>query len=135
MTKHIVLRILAGLVLLAAIAGIGFFAYQAGLAHATTVDLTTVPSDRLPYPVYGWHFMPFYGLGCLAPLAVLFLVFLAFGMLRRMIWGPRWGWRHMGQNGHRHGPWGEGVPPMFSEWHRRAHEGKPEESAPADKKE
>jgi hypothetical protein len=20
-----------------------------------------------------------------------------------------------------HGPWSEGVPPMFNEWHRRAH--------------
>jgi hypothetical protein len=41
-----------------------------------------------------------------------------------MLWGPRHGWRHM-----HHGSWGEngeGVPPMFNDWHRRAHE-KPSE--------
>lgn len=132
MTKHIVFRILAGLVLLAAIAGIGFFAYQAGVAHGSPVDLTTLTSDSLPYHHF-YGMVPFHGMGCFFPLAALFLVCLAFASLRRLIWGPRWGWRHMhgpmgrgpgdeGQMG-RHGPWGEGVPGMFAEWHRRAHAG------------
>ena len=66
----------------------------------------------------------------------LFLVFLAFGAARRMFWGPRFGWRHMHMH---HGPWSENrpsgpdfVPPMFAEWHKRAHAGgeKPTEETP-----
>jgi hypothetical protein len=64
-------------------------------------------------------------LGCLIP---LFFLFLVFGLLR-FAFRP-WGWsgRHWG--GWRggpggpggHGPWGgQGVPPHFEEWHKRAH--------------
>jgi len=115
MTRHIVFRILAGLVLLAAIAGLGFFAYQAGVAHGAAANIQT------PAVQYG-HFMWFPGFGLFGVLFAFFLLFMAFGALRRMIWGPRWGMRYMrhGPMGH-YGPWGEGVPPMFAEMHRRAH--------------
>jgi hypothetical protein len=127
MVKHIVFRIVAGLVLLAAIAGIAFLAYQAGVTQGTaaTVQLPVTENGLPFYPHYGmWH--PFFGV-----LFAFFLLALAFGALRRMIWGPRWGWRHMHHGPMGHGPWDEGVPPMFAEWHRQAHE-KPEE--PASKK-
>ena len=49
---------------------------------------------------------------------------LPYTELDALFWGPRWGW------GHHHGSWGRhwenGVPPMFEEWHKRAH-GQPEE--------
>ncbi len=124
--NNVGLRIVAVLVLLAAIVGIGFFAYQAGVAHGSPVTLqapsgsgqTTVPA---PYPYYGYG-MPFFrpwgfGFGCFGPLFAFFLIFLAF---RFLFWGSRWG--HRGLHGPwRHG-WGEGgVPPMFEEWHKRAH--------------
>jgi hypothetical protein len=128
-TRNIIFRIIAGLLLIAALAGIGFFAYQAGVTHAAAanVQLPAVETAVAPYP----HFMhPFFGFGCFIPLVILFLVCLAFGSMRRMVWGPRWGWRRM--HGPMHGPmgsedckgrgpWGEGVPPFFAEWHRRAH--------------
>ncbi len=126
MTRNIIFRILAGLVLLAALAGIAFFAYNAGVAHSTVINVQpgAPQTNGLPAPYYyGWgHPFPFSGLGCLIPLAVLFLVFLAFGSMRRMIWGPRWGSHHM----HHQMRWSEkewegGVPPMVSEWHRRMH--------------
>jgi len=123
MTKHIVFRIVAGLVLLAAVAGIAFLAYQAGVTHAAVanVQLPAV-ENRLPY--YGMH--PFMGFSIFGVLFALFLLCLAFSAMRRLIWGPRWGWRHMGHGpmgrGYMgHGPWVEGVPPMFAEMHRRAH--------------
>ncbi len=77
-----------------------------------------------------WRPFPFFGFGCIGLLIPLFLLFLAFGAFRRLMWGPRWGWHHM-----RYGRWmgdeGEaGLPPMFAEWHRRAHG-----DAPTDKKE
>ncbi len=35
--------------------------------------------------------------------------------------GPWAGPEGPGPGMHRHGPWAQGVPPMFAEWHRRAH--------------
>jgi hypothetical protein len=135
MVKHIVFRIIAGLVLLAAIAGIAFFAYQAGVTHgvAANLQLPVTENGEVFHPHYGMR--PFVGFGFFGVLFVFFLIALAFGAMRRMIFGPRWGWRHMRDRMERgpmgHAPWGEGVPPMFAEWHKRAHEA-PEQ--PAEKK-
>ena len=129
--NNVALRIISALVLIAAIAGIGFFAYQAGVAHGSPVTIQapsgqTVPA---PYPYYGYG-MPFHpwGFGFLGCLIPLFLFFIVFGAFRFLLWGPRWGWRH-------HGPWqyrwGEGgVPPMFEDWHKRAlgETGQPQEN-------
>ena len=86
-----------------------------------------------PYPYYGYGYgMPFhrpfgfgFGFGCFGPLLVLFLFFIAMRSFRFLFWGPRWGWVHHPFHGQ--GPWrrdwGErGVPPMFDEWHKKAHE-------------
>ena len=128
--NNIALRIVAALVLVAAIAGIGYFAYQAGVAHGSPITVQapegqTVPA---PYPYFGygmpWHTFPFFGFGfgCFGPLIVLFLFFIALRSFRMLFWGPRWGW-----GGHMHGPWRHGsyqergVPPFFKEMHDRAH--------------
>jgi hypothetical protein len=120
------LRILAALVLVAAVAGVAFFAFQAGVAQGSpiTIESPSGATAPLPYPYYGYSWGPFhrpfgfgYGFGCFGPLLAFFLIFLAF---RFLFWGPRWGWGHR-----QHGPWGRhwenGVPPMFEEWHQRAH--------------
>lgn len=135
MNKKIIFQILAGLVILAVIAAVGVFAFQAGMSRGAGLNLP-VGGDELrqfgrgfghgfggmPFMghIGGFFFLPFLFLKCLIPLILLFLVF---GIIRRMMWG-----RHMM---HGHGPWGqhgerEGVPPMFDEWHRRAH-AKPDE--------
>ena len=134
MDGKIVLRIVSALVLIAAIAGIGFFAYQAGVANGSPVTIQA-PSDQSvqpPYPYYGYGMpygfhMPFFGFGCFGILIPLFLFFLAMKAFRMLFWGPRWGWGH-----HMHGPWRhgwdeEGVPPMFKEMHDRMHGKQPEE--------
>lgn len=134
MVKHVVFRIVAGLVLLAAIAGIAFFAYQAGATRgaAANLQLPTGETGVQFYPYYGMH--PFMGFGFFGVLLAFFLLCLAFGAMRRMIWGPRWGWRHMhGSMGH-HGPWEEGIHPMFAEMHRRAHATPGWDKQPEDKK-
>jgi hypothetical protein len=127
MNGKIVLRILAGLVLLVAIAGIAIFAFNLGVAQH--VQLPPTANGQVPYPYFGygfWHPFPFFGLGCFAPLIALLLLFLAFRALSFIFWGSRWGYgRHM-HRGWRRGGWDEsGVPPMFREWHDRAH-GTPE---------
>ncbi len=125
MDGRIWLRFLAGLVLIAAIAGIAFFAYQTGVANGSpvTVQAPSGQTAPAPYPYYGygmpWHAFPIFGLGCFGPLIALFLLFLAFRAISVIFWGPRWGHMH---GGHWHRAWGEnGVPPMFQEWHDRAH--------------
>jgi hypothetical protein len=132
MNGKIGLRIVSALVLIAAVAGIAFFAFQAGVAQGSPITIEAPSGDAnavpAPYPYYGYG-MPFhrpfgfgYGFGCFGPLLAFFLLFAAF---RFLFWGPRWG-RHMGHWGRR---WEGGAPPMFEEWHKRAHgeAGQPEE--------
>ena len=118
------LRLISALVLIAAIAGIAFFAFQAGVAQGSPVTIEAPSGQAVPapYPYYGYG-MPFHrpwGFGFFGFLFTLLLIFLAFRALRFLFWGPRWGW-----GPHQYGPWGRswenGVPPMFEEWHKRSH--------------
>jgi len=128
MNDKIGFRILSAVVLVAAIAGIAFFAFRAGVAQGSpiTIEAPSGETAPLPYPYYGWG-MPFhrpfgFGFGFIGFLILLFLFFAALRAFRFMLWGPRWGWGH--HMGHHQGPWGRwenGVPPMFEEWHKRAH--------------
>lgn len=71
------------------------------------------------YPMmYGRHHFGFFPGGiCFS----IFFIFLLFGFMKMMFFG------RMRRSGHhmRHGPWGKdwegGFPPMFNEWHKRAH--------------
>jgi hypothetical protein len=131
--NNIGLRTVAVLVLLAAIAGIAYFAFQAGVAQGSPITIEAPSGETAPgpYPHYGYGFhRPWgFGFGFFGFLILLFLFFLALRAFRFLFWGPRWGW-----GPHHYGPWGRhwenGVPPMFEEWHKRAH-GEP----PSDKKE
>jgi len=128
MNGKIGLRIVSALVMFVAIAGIAFFAFQAGIAQGSPVTIQAPEGQVAPMPnsYYGYGYgMPFFhplgfGLGCFGLLIPLFLFFLAMRAFRFMFWGPRWGHMH----GH-HGPWGRhwegGAPPMFEEWHKKAH--------------
>ena len=128
MNGNIGLRILSGLVLVAAIAGIAFFAFQAGVAQGSPVTIEAPEGGAAPgpYPYYGWgmpYHRPFgFGFGFFGFLILLFLFFAALRAFRFLFWGARWGWGHHHGG---HGPWGRewknGMPPMFEEWHKRAH--------------
>ena len=130
MDGKIVLRIVSGLVLIAAIAGIAFFAFQAGVAQGSPITVEAPSGDVVPVPQpyygygYGMRFHhPFgFGFGCFGPLLALLLLFLALKSFRILMWGPRWGWGHPM---HGRGSWGRhwenGVPSMFEEWHKKAH--------------
>jgi hypothetical protein len=143
MFKHIVFRIVAAVVLLAAIAGIAGFAFNAGVARGAALNLqvpATAAGQPIPYYGYGMPFMhpmPF-GFGFLGLLLPLFLIFLAFGAARRMLWGPRWGGRHFahmhGMGSEKHPDSADFVPPMFAEWHRRSHGQAEQPKEPADQK-
>ena len=125
--NNIGLRIVAALVLVAAIAGIAYFAFQAGVVRGSPITLEAPSGETVPapYPYYGYGYgfhRPFgFGFGFFGFLILLFLFFAALRAFRFLLWGPHWGW------GHRHGPgawgrpWENGMPPMFEEWHKRAH--------------
>ena len=124
--KHIALRIVSGLVLIAVIAGIALLAYNAGVTHGTSLNLqqSSGGNGSPIYPAPYWWPFPFFGFGFFGLLALFFLISLAFGAFRMMLFGPRFGWHRMhrwnGNWGDRN--WSEGVPPMVAEMHRRMHE-------------
>ncbi len=141
MTRSIVFRFVSVLILVAAIAGIGGLAFRAGFTQgaATEMQLPAGEPGMQPFPYYGfgWHPFAFHGFGFFGLLFSLFLFFMALGALRRLIWGPRFGWHHRhyrGWSGHKSwAPWGEGdVPPIFAEWHKRAHQAPEESKQPAE---
>jgi hypothetical protein len=108
MDRRIVLGIVLVLVAVVGAVAIGTNAYHAGIARGLE------ESGKLPAPgagapgYYGPYWHHGFGFGFLFPLLFLFLIF---GLFRG---------RHCGG---RHGSWKTaGVPPMFEEWHRRAHE-------------
>ena len=127
MNRSIIFRIIMALVLMAAILGLGVFAYRTGMEQDLALSAQLAAGEAgqslLPfYPMdYGMPFHMFGGfgvLGCLLPLFLLFLVFFAF---RGLFWGGPRHWGHI-----HHGPWGgsepgQGPPSMFTEWHRQAH--------------
>ena len=122
-------RIVAGLVLIAVVAGIAFFAFNAGVAQGMVTKLPqsatqpgTMPYFQYGAPFFWWH--PFFGI--FGFLIGLFLLFFVFRLISFIVFGPRWGWGgHMSRHAWRHG-WYEGdVPPMVREMHDRLH-GNPE---------
>lgn len=127
MTRRIVLGILIALVLVAGAVTVGIYAYQFGMMQGLAqngqlpVIVSELEAGARVYPYhYGWgepfFHRPFGFLGCFGFLLPLLFFFLLFGLVRRMLWG---GWGHRGW-GH-HGWRGEGGPPPFEEWHKRAH--------------
>jgi hypothetical protein len=109
--RHLVGALAIAALLLAGAAALGISAYNAGVAQgiAESGRMIAAPPAATPF-VYVWPrpwgfgFFPFF------PLFVLLLFFLA---LRGLFWRGRW----HGGGRYRY----EGVPPVFEEWHRRAH--------------
>ena len=105
-------RLAIGVVMFAALATVGFYTYNLGVAHgiAESGRAIALPGGGVPIVAvwprpwgFGFGFFPFFPL-----LFILFWVFV----LRGLFWRRAW----------RRGACGyDGVPPAFDEWHRRAH--------------
>ena len=100
-----------GVLFLAVAAAIAIGAYNAGVAQGFAEGGRVIAAPAAGTPVvymwprpWGFGFFPFF------PLFFLFLFFFA---VRGLLWRGRW---HGGRR-YRY----EGVPPIFEEWHRRAH--------------
>jgi hypothetical protein len=131
---RILWRVLVVVVLIAAILGIGVYAYNIGMTQglAQKVQAPAGQAVGVPYMHYGYPFFGFgFGLfGCLIP---LFLLCLVFGSLRALLWHGPMGWGRMHMHRRHMMGWGgengKDVPPFFAEWHRRAHAQPEEEKA------
>ena len=123
--------LLAGLLLLAGAAAIGTWAYDAGVAHgiAEASRQVAVPVEGAgrvyvwpaPWHGYGFGFFPIF------PFIAFFVIIVA---LRGLFWRRMWYSRGYGHGYGRCGRGDDGVPPMFEEWHRRAHEQDTRPAAP-----
>lgn len=121
------MRLVTMLVVLAAVAGIAFLAFNAGVAQGMASKTGTLegqpgaPSTSLGTPFWpvAW---PFFGFPLFGVLIAGFLLVLVIRAAFFVLWGPRWAYWRGGHGGWRHGWEGEGgIPPMFREWHDRAH--------------
>ena len=69
--------------------------------------------------MYGFHHFGFFPFGICGS---IFFLFLILGLMKMLFFR---GMMHRGWEGRHHGPWGRhwenGVPPMFEEWHKKAH--------------
>jgi uncharacterized membrane protein len=110
MGNRTVFWVAVGLLVIGTMAGVEYWAYNAGLDHG----LANAHAAAGGTPVVAW---PRWGFGFgFFPLFPIFFILLWVFLLRGLFWrGRSWG-RACGY-GYRSG----GVPPQFEEWHRRAH--------------
>ncbi len=129
MNRRVVLGIVVTLLVVAGALALGGYAYSLGVAQGAMQNAQIVVPEGgavtapvYPYGVPFYHYGHGFGrggfglgpLGCIFPLLGFFLLFALFrGFFWRGHWGRGWG-----------GPGGwdrPGTPPMFEEWHKRAH--------------
>lgn len=101
---------LTGLVVLAMLAVIGVYTYNLGLAHGLAESGRIAAVQGQGGPVVVWPHPWGFGFFPIFPLLILIFWFV---VLRGLLWGRRGYYRGYGPCG---------MPPMFDEWHRRAHE-------------
>ncbi len=131
MNRRVVLGIVVTLLVVAGALTLGGYTYSLGLAQGAMQNAQivvpeggAVTAPMYPYGAPFYHFGPEYGrwgfglgpLGCIFPLLGFFLLF---ALVRGFFWRGGGGGRH-GWGGP--GGWDRsGTPPMFEEWHKRAH--------------
>ena len=97
------------ILLLSALAAV--IAYNLGVSHGLAQQIAAQGGQLPPYGPYGWYRPWGFGFG----FPILFFVLIWFVVMRGVFWGGRW------RRGYYDGGW-RGVPPVFDEWHRQAHE-------------
>jgi hypothetical protein len=129
-----------GAVLLAilALTGIGFAVYNAGLDQGVAEGLRQSGQDAQAArvgPRYGHGYGYGYGRGFFFPFGLILFPLLVIGIIILLVRGAFWRGRWGGPGGYGPGPygpggygwgppgpWGQGGPQRYEEWHRRQHE-------------
>jgi hypothetical protein len=112
MGNRTVFWVAIGLLLIATMVGVGYYAYSAGVAHGIAQSANATAGG--PAPVVMWPHWGF-GFGYFPFFPVFFFILLWVVLFRGLFWPGR-GWGRACGYGY-----GIGVPPQFEEWHRRAH--------------
>lgn len=120
--------IIAALLLLGLVAGVGVMAYNAGVMQGMLVTNTAVTEGTTvpvaPFVTPWMMHRPFaFGFGFLACLVPFFFVLTFFALMRFVFRGPHYhrGWGGPGM----YGKWNTedgNLPPHIVEWHRKLHE-------------
>jgi len=119
--RGLVRGLVIAILLIAIVGSVAFYAYSAGIEVGRGGVVS--PVQIAPYPYYGMH--PFgFGFGALGCFFPFLFVLLFFALMRGIRGACRGRWGH----GMHHGPWDNGVPPKFEEWHKRAHDPQPTEN-------
>jgi hypothetical protein len=112
MGNRFAFRLLIALLAIAAIAAVGVYSYNLGVAHGLVQSGHEFAAPGAGPPFAYWPHPWAFGFGFFPFLPLLFIFFLML-LLRGLFW---------------RGPWGRGggycqggVPPAFEEWHRRVH--------------
>jgi hypothetical protein len=141
MNRRVFLSIVVTLLAVAVVAAVGFYAYSWGLAQGAlqNAQIVVPGGGEGTAPVYPYYAMPYHfgrwgwGWGgafglvqCLVPVLGFFLLLALLRGLFWRPWGHRWGWGGPSRWDPEHG-----LPPMFAEWHRRAHAGEGGQTPPA----
>ena len=126
-------RVLAVLLVVGLLAGIGISVYNAGVDQGLAQNVTTTasgaPAVVYGYPGYYGHWG--FGFGFFGIFFWILGIFLIFGLLRAAFGWGRWGrgrWGGYGHGGYGYGPGGfkpghhdDPRRGMLDEWHREAH--------------
>jgi hypothetical protein len=119
MNGRIIWKLLSVLLVLVCIVAVGAFAFNAGMAQGLAADgKALAPSQGYAPFAYHHMFFPFLPFGFVVGglLFPLLFVCLIFALIRGIF-----GHHHSGAEWH-HRHWDKDFPPMFDEWHRKAHE-------------
>ena len=110
MGSRYAVRWLIGIVFVAALAGVGFYSYNLGVAQGIAESSRIAAAQGTGVPVVIWPRPWGYGFGFFPFFPFLFILF-GFFVLRGLLWRRgAWRGRACGYGG---------VPPAFDEWHRQ----------------
>jgi hypothetical protein len=140
MNRHVVLRVLLLLVLVGTVIGLGALVFNAGVTQGIVLGTQASSGDsaQAPHPAnllpHAQPWVGFGGLLCFGMLMFFLFLFLVFGAARAFSKRGHWArhamppgpWGAPPEGGKRE--WAKAVPPIFEEWHRRAHTTPGEES-------
>jgi hypothetical protein len=136
-----IVRIIAALLLVAVLIGIGAAVYNAGVSAGLTEAAVRAVASGEPAPVvplYGYGYGPYvhgplaWGWGFFGIFFWILGFFLIFGLLRAVFGWGRWGRGPRGPNGSGNG-WGGGGS-RAEEWHRELHRRSGESSGEGDQR-